>query len=177
MTESAVIQAVYADFRLIKTRSCLQLVFEVPVERATEALAIFGVPNHLTDVHVAIARLQATGAREAPNEPEEAIRKVDTTKSERAKASYRMSDDGERAVTRAAMLCSDPKFQEWLRERQGWAQFLPDHDRAAFTSQRLREELDIATRRDIAVTQRAYAAFLALEAEYKLAIGQMAEIR
>lgn len=73
MTDAAVIQATFADFRIIKGRKQTQLVFEVPIEQADEALRIMGgLPRSDAERWFAIARLEpkaATTSKEAPEKP------------------------------------------------------------------------------------------------------------
>lgn len=54
MTDSAVIQATYADLKRIKTRKVYQLVFEVPAESIDAVTSRIGFPD---DSWFAIAKL------------------------------------------------------------------------------------------------------------------------
>jgi hypothetical protein len=59
MTDAAVTQGTFADFRLIKGRKVCQIVIEVPIEQADQALAALGgLPQPATEAWVAIARLE-----------------------------------------------------------------------------------------------------------------------
>src|SRR4051812_4591789 len=59
MTDAAVTQATFSDFRLVKGRKVAQLVFEVPIEQADQALAALGgLPQPATEAWVALARLE-----------------------------------------------------------------------------------------------------------------------
>lgn len=53
----AAMDGCYSDFRIVKTRSVAQLIVEIPIERAAEAVALFGVPQPGQEIHVAVARL------------------------------------------------------------------------------------------------------------------------
>jgi hypothetical protein len=58
MTDAAVTQGTFADFRLIKGRKVCQIVIEVPIEQADQALAALGgIPQPQSDHWVAVARL------------------------------------------------------------------------------------------------------------------------
>jgi hypothetical protein len=60
MTDHAVIAGTFADCKLIKTRSALQLIIEVPIEQADQALtALGGVPQPGKEKPVAVARLNS----------------------------------------------------------------------------------------------------------------------
>jgi hypothetical protein len=59
MTDAAVTQGTFADFRLIKGRKTAQIIIEVPIEQADQALAALGgLPQPATEAWVAIARLE-----------------------------------------------------------------------------------------------------------------------
>ena len=82
------VAAEFVDFRLVKTRSAAQLVFEVPIEKADEVLEFLGgVPKPGRDVWVGMARLSVQPEAKKEQHP---------------------------LVTRAVMLCKDQGFQEWL---------------------------------------------------------------
>jgi hypothetical protein len=58
MSEKAAFRATYSDFKYIKTRSCVQIIFEVPIEASNEAYEILGgVPKPGAEIWCAIARL------------------------------------------------------------------------------------------------------------------------
>ena len=59
---AAVIHAVFAGYRLIMGRSCLQLHLEIPVERQGEAFAALGYPEPGKQIDVAVARLKPNTA-------------------------------------------------------------------------------------------------------------------
>src|SRR4051812_46570220 len=68
--DAAVTQGTFADFRLIKGRKVCQLVIEVPIEQADQALAALGgLPQPATEAWVAIARLE-TKERVVPLKPD-----------------------------------------------------------------------------------------------------------
>jgi hypothetical protein len=70
MTDLAATQGAFADFRLIKGRKVCQIVIEVPIEQADQALAALGgLPQPATEAWVAIARLE-TKQRVVPLKPE-----------------------------------------------------------------------------------------------------------
>jgi hypothetical protein len=59
MTDLAATQGTFSDFRLIKGRKVCQIVIEVPIEQADQALvALGGLPQPATEAWVAIARLE-----------------------------------------------------------------------------------------------------------------------
>ncbi len=56
MNNFAIIVGTFSDFKLIKTRSTAQLVIEVPIERAFDAIAILGIPQPGKEIQVAVYR-------------------------------------------------------------------------------------------------------------------------
>lgn len=57
MTANAVVSGVFADLKTVRTRSIVQMVIEIPVERAEEVVQMFGFPQPGAEVPVAVARL------------------------------------------------------------------------------------------------------------------------
>jgi hypothetical protein len=58
MSEPAVFSGAYSDWKYVRTRSVVQVVFEVPVEAAGHALNVLGgMPDEGRSVYFAIARL------------------------------------------------------------------------------------------------------------------------
>ena len=45
MTTNKIIQGTYADFKIVKTRNVAQMINEIPLENAQEAINMFGVPT------------------------------------------------------------------------------------------------------------------------------------
>lgn len=59
MSKPAAFKANYADWKLVKTRACVQIIFEIPVEKANEAYEVLGgMPFSATESWFAIARLK-----------------------------------------------------------------------------------------------------------------------
>lgn len=100
-TTKPIFPATFEDIRTVKTRGSVQFVFEVPIERADEALSILGgIPVPGKSRWVAIAPLNHEG--EAPAPP-------------RASESGQPSPD-KRLVTQSAMACQDTAFIWFLSQ-------------------------------------------------------------
>jgi hypothetical protein len=101
------------------------------------------------------------------------------SKSEQGKAAYAMKDEMEKAVTRAAMLCEEALFQDWLARRGGrrWYPGLSEDTRTQRTAEMLRLELNVKSRSEIASSERAFNDFKALELEFAQHSGRFAEVR
>ena len=94
MNDAAVTQATFADFRLVKGRKVAQLVFEVPIEQADQALtALGGSPQPAAETWVALARLETRARGQVKP----------LFKKEEAKLSFE-----------AVMRCKDPLFQQFI---------------------------------------------------------------
>ena len=113
MTEGklAAFEATYSDFKLIKTRSCVQVVFEIPIEKVDDAYAVLGgMPKPGAEVWCAIARLnmkKATG----PLFETKPVPELPKPKAIRAPVAA-----DKRLAQRAGMLCAELPFRKFLEE-------------------------------------------------------------
>jgi hypothetical protein len=97
--EPAAIKATFSDFRLIKGRKQAQLVLEIPIEDADNALAALGgIPQPQSDHWVAVARLN--GVAKPEPEPKEKRRWEDVKLS-----------------MQASIRCGEPAFQKFMAAR------------------------------------------------------------
>jgi hypothetical protein len=63
MSEPAAFGAVYSDLKLIRTRKCVQIVFEVPIENFDHAYqALGGMPDNSRSDWFAIAKMKKAEA-------------------------------------------------------------------------------------------------------------------
>jgi hypothetical protein len=92
MTKPAALQAVFVDYRRVKTRKVMQIIFEVPSEKWPEYYSVLGEPMIDGSEWFAIARMQGV-------EPQEA--------------------KGGRLAQRAGILCSEGGFRRFLADRAG----------------------------------------------------------
>lgn len=103
---AAAFRAAYADFKLVKTRGQIQIIFEAPVEQANDVLAALGgMPTPGQERWFGIARLaqtkevqqqQATTRPTEPRSPPAGARKSPSQM--------------------AGILCEDARFRTYLRE-------------------------------------------------------------
>ena len=108
-----VLQGTYADFKIVKTRGCAQMVIEVPLERASKIIEGFGLPAPGEEVPVAVARLHDSapapdGSGGEPSIPSSAARpggdSIVGGQAERSPISL---------AQMAGILAKDPAFQKW----------------------------------------------------------------
>ena len=91
MTDRAAIKATFSDWRPVKTRKVLQLIFEVPLEQTELAMKALGVPQPDQETWCAIALLRPE------TKPEKPQRHWDQLKPSQ----------------QAGIACDDPRFQKW----------------------------------------------------------------
>lgn len=148
MSNAALIDGNYADFKLVKTRSVCQLIIEIPIERAEAAIAAFGMPIPGSEIHVAVARLVDPATSKEPRTP-------NPDASERGRAAYAEKAPGEQAIVRSALLAREAAFQTWLN--------VDSETRAADA---IRRHCQIHSRKDLATNNEAFSRFIKLESDY-----------
>lgn len=104
---AAAFSATFADWKLIRGRKVVQIVFEVPLEKADEAYQVVGgMPNVAESAWFAIARLNQE-VEQRPRQPHE---------SQSDGANSKKSWDEILPSQQAGILCSEPKFWKFLNE-------------------------------------------------------------
>jgi hypothetical protein len=117
---AAAFQACYAEWKVIKTRATVQLVFELPIERADEAYqALGGMPIAAHEVWCGIARLDPS--KEQPLLPHPAVaapRPALTAPQPQpvGENKQKRSFDDMAPSQQAGMLSQDLSFQRFLAE-------------------------------------------------------------
>lgn len=143
MTDAAIIEAEYVEWKMVKTRKALQLIFEVPLEHQALVQAALGTPMPDTSTPVAIARLrlEPTSAEIAP---------VATAALDPPRKSASLAQI-------AGILCNNGSFQKFIR--------VSNADEAA---DYVRAHCRVSSRANIDGNPDATAAFNALKGEYEL---------
>lgn len=118
MSEAAAFRATYSDWKLIRTRKCVQIVFEIPVEQSDAAYdALGGMPNPAAEVWCGIARLNLNAVGNDATAGE-------VGSSCPAPASPSLSPDKHKSwhdmppSQQAGMLCNEKSFHEFLRTNE-----------------------------------------------------------
>ena len=103
---AAAFKATYSDWKLVKTRSVVQIVFEVPLEQADAAYQVVGgMPDFGSEQWFAIAKLNGSTTEEREPEPV-------SNPPVRARKSW-----NELPVTsQIAIRCNEIRFQRFLKE-------------------------------------------------------------
>jgi hypothetical protein len=169
MTKAAAFRATYSDWKLIRTRSCVQIVFEIPLEQSGSAYdALGGMPNPAAEVWCGIARL-ALPIENIGNDVDvgEAI-----SSSHPGQASPSLSPDKpvtERSLAqRAGALCTKPAFWQFLNET---SECIPRGCRISNKDEAklvVRTECDVKSRADIIPGTPAGDKFEQLDSRFKL---------
>ena len=167
MTEARAIRANFSDWRTVKSRKSLQLIFEVPLEQQADVLKMLGAPIPDSPQWCGIALLQ---------DPNMEPKQSDPDKSALAQTRYRGLPPMKQAAQRSAMLCTDKQFHIWLVRKFG-INFPMGHDHAVIAANWMRRYLGAESRSEIGMDDEVYRKFVALETDYKQAIGLMAEQR
>lgn len=168
---NAVVSGTYSDFKIVKTRSVFQMVIEGPIERAAEAVAMFGVPQPGQEIHVAVARLQVP-APSVARKPESApVSGVNSTgaapgrehKSEAARERFKQLGEPEQMVARCALICKDSRFWKF-------AGVASEEQARAFVCSRL----DIGRRRDLVANIPAQRQWKQIMTDFDIFTGAQA---
>lgn len=160
MTEAA-FQATYAEWKVIKTRACVQLVFEIPIEQADAAYQVLGgMPIAAKEVWCGIARLKDKVSRQPPpaaeNKPGPATSSPSVpAEPVRADKERRKFDDLAPAQ-QAGILCGEQAFRKFLSEKFGRLWLITQNDPAAV----VREICEVNSRAEIKPDNALWAALV-----------------
>jgi len=112
MTDARAILADFTDFKRVPTRNAFQLVFEVPLEQAEEAIKLLGNPLPGKHLKCGIARVQSPIAQGQSTRTvqRDAMDAGSTPVGEPTKTKWRKL----RPSAQAALRCDDPHFRLWL---------------------------------------------------------------
>lgn len=148
--------ASYSDFKLVKTRGCVQIIFEVPVEQSTAVLKILGgMPTPAEEKWFGIAPLDpkfVTGEA-----PEPSTRAADLVASASASRRGEPVSRPKQAWNdmapsqQAGVLCSDDMFWKFLREHR---QVDVHNSRSA--AEYVRDHCRVRSRADIVEGDKSY---------------------
>jgi hypothetical protein len=138
-SEPAAIQGTFADFKIIRTRKLVQIIVELPIEQADEALRVLGgLPRPDQDQWLAVARLNGVAK---PPEPEEINTKLSL---------------------QAVMRCKEPLFWRFLNTQT--VQPVEDETDAAWV---VRQLCGVELRSGLNTDPNAAALWRALDAKFQ----------
>lgn len=119
-------EGTFADFKLIKTRSVVQIVIEMPIEHGPSVIAAFGLPSPGAEIPVAVARMVKPEVIEH-DEPKAPRRFTEMPRSQQA-----------------GIRCGEAAFQRFLSEAVG--EPVTTAEKAASI---VREQCDVRSRADL----------------------------
>lgn len=171
MTAPAAFKATFSDFRLVKGRKVAQIVVEVPIEEADNALlALGGIPRPDLARWVAVARLSPVASISEPAAIAGAGVSDGAPASEKSERATGETKKEYTLANRVGMTCNDPNFREWLYRAHGVG---GDQGVADF----VRGACGVESRKDILPGTVAATKWHALTLDYEQATGRMAEER
>jgi hypothetical protein len=143
---AAAIRATFSDLRIIKGRKQAQLILEVPIEEADNALAVLGgVPQPHSERWVAVARLN--GVEKPEPEPKEKRKWEDLKLS-----------------MQASIRCNEPAFWKFIEsDMRGAGRIRNAEDAGAF----VRRFCQIDSRSNLNTNPNAALDWQGIEAQYQ----------
>jgi hypothetical protein len=151
------ILGVYSDLKIIKTRSVVQIVVEVPLERGKEVTDLFGLPQPNAEIPVVVARMDPAKIEAPSNVVQiEDHRPIEDFDEEPGKPPRPLSQI-------AGMFCNSAVFQKFIQEEsEGW-DHRPTSDEAA---EWLRSVCGIKSRAELNTNTDAAARFHKIRVQY-----------
>jgi hypothetical protein len=155
MTDAAIIQATFSEWRMVKGRKVLQIICEVPLEAQGRVFAALGAPMPDTDTWVAIARLRD---QQTASEPEQIAAEPDNMIEPPAN-----DDRAPRPLSQvSAILCGIFAFRCYLFEAFNLGA-IPTKDEAADI---VREKCGVRSRSELDTDEAAASNFRHLRNGY-----------
>jgi hypothetical protein len=178
MTEYRGISGTYSDFKLVKTRSVVQVIVEFPIEEAQQVLeSLGGLPMPGKEEHVSLGlRSKLLEIAEESSSDNLSAKPLDRQTVDQGrrinpsllslvgKQRYAEADEMEQARTRSALLPKDPLFHQW-------AGVFDETEAKDY----IRSEIG-GSRSLIATDRDAYNRFLRLEQEFLVWAGRATEM-
>ena len=165
MTNPSAVLATFEDVKRVKTRKVWQLIFEVPEERADQALqALGGSPQSGQDRWVGIARVDEKvavvpqDARSAPEGTETPATPETRTQPPKERRPWHELS----ATTQAGIRCNERDFLKWLLPSM-WMR--PDAPKIAVMT--IRDRCGVKSRAELDQNEQAARMWHAIERDYQ----------
>lgn len=164
MTEAVL--ATFADCKFIRTRSTMQLVLELPIEQADEALKVLGgVPQPGTErwVGVALAPKERKSILDSPeHKAEQASRNEAFKTSVEAIEKQHRPFQSLKLSQQAGVRCNDQQFQDYI-----WAMSDAQVEIEETATTLCKKYLGVTSRSELDTNDLAGAKWKKLEADYQ----------
>lgn len=159
MTSPAAFRGTYSDWRLVKTRAVVQVIFEVPLADADAAYEVLGgMPVHGNERWFGIAAIKST-AEESAAKPRQSTSPITPTDgAARGKMDWR----DVQPAAQAGIRCSEPTFAAFLRE-----QHEDDWHEAPDAAECVRLICGVNSRADLGTNHKARVIWTQLDSQYQ----------
>lgn len=151
-------KATYSDWKLVKTRGVVQIVFEVPLAEADAAYELLGgMPIVASERWFGIAAIKST-AEENRAKP----RQKDSSPSPHPGGAKRMDWRDMQPAAQAGIRCDEPSFSAFLREHytRDWSESGLD------AAECVRLICGVASRSELGTNQKARVIWKQLDGHY-----------
>lgn len=152
-------RAVYADWKLVKTRSVVQVVLELPIEQADAAYEVLGgMPQPSKERWFGIAAIKSPASLSPPKESGEPQPVLDKPQAG-AKRDWRDMPPAQQAALR----CNSPVFTAFLKEERSddW------HEAGADPAECVRLICSVASRSHLNTEHRARVVWKQLDDQFQ----------
>lgn len=160
MKQPAAFRGSYSDWRLVKTRGVVQVIFEIPLADSDAAYEVLGgMPDNSKERWFGIAAIQT------PAQQKEAPRNVPSGSppSTRPDGTKRMDWRDVQPAAQAALRCDQPAFQAFLREEYGQA-YIDSTEQAA---KYVREFCAVKSRSELGTNHKARVIWKYLDDQFQ----------
>lgn len=158
------IAATFVDFKNVKTRRVLQIIFEVPQHQAKAALDMLGMPDAATERWFGIAALKPE--TEVMQDDRRLVElstsrpdQVSQPRPDRAKRDWRDLP----ASQQAALRCEDAMFRAFLTEESGYGRI----ENAIYAAATVRNICHVDSRADLDTNHKARVIWHQLDSQYQ----------
>jgi len=149
-------RATYSDWKLIKTRGVVQVIFEVPLADADAAYDVLGgMPVHGKERWFGIAALKST-AEETAAKPRQT-----SSPNPTGGAKQKMDWRDMQPAAQAGIRCNEPVFHAFLNETYGYE--IDDPEVAAFA---VREICKVQSRSELGTNHKARVIWKQLDDQF-----------
>jgi len=155
VTKPAAFRGTYSDWRLVKTRAVVQVIFEVPLADADAAYEVLGgMPVHGNERWFGIAAIKST-AEEASPAPRQELA------SPTPDGAKRMDWREVQPAAQAGIRCEDPVFKAFMDEVHGLAEW-----NGFTTAEAVRSFCGVKSRSELSTNHKARVLWHQLDSEF-----------
>ena len=167
MNKPAAFKATYSDLKLIKTRQCVQIIFELPLADFDEAYDVLGgMPNPAQERWFAVAAIALTGREAMPNsEPSTGLHNAQPQPDIQPRPAGAKPDKRDwkdvQPAQQAGIRCSERSFDKFLRDH-----YFLQWDASSNAAECVRNICGVNSRVELGTNQKARVIWHQLDSEY-----------